>query len=78
MADISRDEFGAWMELIRSDIKGVHTRLDTLNGRTRAVETELAVMKASGSDGGPSKDSAARWGAGIGAGLLALWQYFGK
>lgn len=28
---------------VRADIAGVHDRLDTLNGRTRSVETTVAI-----------------------------------
>lgn len=31
---------------IRSDIAGIHNRLDLLNGRTREVEKSTAVYKA--------------------------------
>ena len=31
---------------IRMDIKGVHERLDLLNGRTRALENRMAVVWA--------------------------------
>ena len=45
MAAIERDEFESWMQVLRSDIHGVHTRLDELNGRTRKNETAIAVLE---------------------------------
>lgn len=38
---IERDEFQAAVAIIRDDIKGVHARLDTLNGRTRINEQNV-------------------------------------
>jgi hypothetical protein len=43
---LERDEFEAWMGLLRGDIKGVHERLDGLNGRTRTVESKVAVLES--------------------------------
>jgi hypothetical protein len=44
MADhLSREEFLAHVGYLREDIAGVHDRLDTLNGRTRKVESLTAV-----------------------------------
>ena len=45
MAEISRDEFEGWMQLLREDVQGVHRRLDTLNGRTRTAESAIAVLQ---------------------------------
>lgn len=42
---ISADEFERWMRLLQKDIQGVNDRLDTLNGRTRDVETKVAVLE---------------------------------
>ena len=49
---IDRYEFESWMKLLRDDVQGVHTRLDVLNGRTRTVETEIAVLKDRSANGG--------------------------
>lgn len=38
---IERDEFQAAVLAIRSDIQGVHARLDALNGRTRTNENNI-------------------------------------
>jgi hypothetical protein len=72
---IEREEFEAWMRVLRSDIHGVHTRLDDLNGRTRKAETEIAVLKDRGDQ---SKDGHARyagWGGVIAAAASLLWQF---
>jgi len=45
MATIDRDEFRDAVHLIRDDIAGVHTRLDALNGRTRANEIAIARLQ---------------------------------
>lgn len=46
MADgLERDEFRQWLELLRADIKGVHDRLDAINGRTRTAEQSIAVLQ---------------------------------
>ena len=42
---IERGEFQAAVEQIREDIRGVHTRLDALNGRTRKTESDIAVLQ---------------------------------
>lgn len=68
---INREEFQQWMGLLRDDIKGVHTRLDHLNGRTREVEGKVKVLESE-----RSSDPVARWGAGIGAALSAALAYF--
>ena len=51
MADINRDEFENWMQVLREDIHGVHERLDKLNGRTRTMENAVAVLQDRGADG---------------------------
>ncbi len=81
--DLTREEFIEHFRLLRDDVKGVHTRLDVLNGRTRAVETEVAVLKDRADQhaelaqqtavvAAASKASAMKWGAGIGAAMAAL------
>ena len=62
MADIGRSEFETWMEVLRGDIKGVHDRLDELNGRTRKAEQDIAVLKDRSAD---SRDPTARWTAAL-------------
>lgn len=42
---IERDEFQHAVTLIREDIKQVHDRLDLLNGRTRANETNIVRLQ---------------------------------
>lgn len=77
MAVIERDEFREYMALIREDIAGLGTRLDTLNGRTRDNEQDIAVLKDRAGHG-----LAAAWGGGIvgvivGAAEALRW-WFGK
>lgn len=71
MAELERDEFETWMGVLREDIKGVHVRLDLLNGRTRVTESKIAVLEDRGSD-------ARRGGmvsGGIGAAIVALAEF---
>ena len=68
---IKQSEFERWMELLRNDIHGVHERLDTLNGRTRRAEQDIAVLKDRG-----THDVIARVVAGIGAALAAGFAWF--
>lgn len=68
MSELGRDEWEGWMRLLREDIRGVHDRLDALNGRTRASELRIAVLQDR-SDA--VVDPAARWGA-VGSGIGAL------
>lgn len=42
---VTRDEFRDGIALVRDDIRGVHDRLDQLNGRTRASEQAIAVLQ---------------------------------
>jgi hypothetical protein len=63
---IEREEFESWMNVLRSDIRGVHERLDGLNGRTRQAEQAIAVLQSQA-----TKDPAARYSA-IGAAAAAL------
>ena len=79
MSDLGRQEFEGWMQLIREDIRGVHSRLDTINGRVRNTETEIAVLKDRGTE--KTKDPAARWGAAgaiVAGALTALYQWVSK
>ena len=86
MALIERDEFVAWMDVLRGDIKGVHDRLDDLNGRTRITEQTIAVhadrfntMKDDNK--AQAKSYAGRWGmvlAGAGAVVELVHQWLGK
>lgn len=76
MADISRDEFHAWMEDIKAGIHGIHSRLDALNGRTRSAEQDIAVLRDRSNI---SKGSAAAWGGGISGlvvGLVEIVKWF--
>lgn len=71
--ELSREEFLTHVEIIRADIKGVSDRLDTLNGRTRSVEKDVAVLfdrsegvKMDATAAG--RKSAGKWGAAIAGG----------
>lgn len=64
MADLSREEFIAHIDLVRSDVKATHERLDTLNDRTRKAEQAIAVLVDRGHP--------AAWGGGIGGLMVGL------
>ena len=85
--EISREEFQGWMELIREDISGVHSRLDGLNGRTRTAESAIAVLQNQRSEDVKRMDHAAEsgrdatarvtgYGALIVSVVTALMEYF--
>lgn len=73
---LERDDLDAMEKRLLAAVKGVHDRLDTLNGRTRVVETSVAVLKDRS-----NRDSsrAASWGAGAGAaiagGIIAAYKF---
>lgn len=67
MPEISRDEFTSWMETLRTDIQGVHDRLDKLNDRTRSAEQRIAVL-----DDRASPARAAVLGGGTGGLIIAM------
>lgn len=75
MAELSRDEFLEHMGLLREDVKAVHSRLDVLNGRTRAVEIDVAVLQDRGEE---YRKSGRNWGltaGGIGSAIGAALTY---
>jgi tetrahydromethanopterin S-methyltransferase subunit G len=41
---IDQQDFDRWMQVLRDDIQGVHDRLDTINGRVRTTEQDVAVL----------------------------------
>ena len=61
-----RDDLEAMEHRLLAAVRGVHERLDLLNGRTRQVETSVAVLHDRS-----ERDSAraASWGAGAGAAI---------
>lgn len=78
MAELSRDEWEGWMRLLREDIRGVHDRLDELNGRTRTNERDIAVLQDRGEQ---MKDPTARYtglGAVIAAAATFVYQWMHK
>ena len=70
-----------YFQILREDMKagfeGGHERLDSLNGRTRQNEQDIAVLKDRDQ---LTTDKTARWGAvgailtGAGAALAAWWR----
>ena len=79
MADLSRDEFEQWMNLLLGEVKGTNERLDMLNGRTRKNEQDIAILYDRSLQS--SKDPTARWTglSGIIAGVLTfVYQLFHK
>jgi len=56
---IDRDEFLAAMARVEKGLDGIHTRLDVLNGRTRASENRLTRLET--------------WGSAVVVGVGALW-----
>lgn len=78
MSQITRDDLIDLRELLSARLErgfdDINTRLDVLNGRTRVVETDVAVLKSQ-----DSRDPSARWGA-LGAGMAAaagaVWHWF--
>lgn len=73
MADISREELERLYHTLDAGFTGVHSRLDELNGRTRAAESKIAVLEDRGHP--------AAWGGGVGAlivsvleGIKLLWK----
>lgn len=71
--DVSREEFYRAVDDIRQDIAGVNGRLDTLNGRTRKNEREIAVLRDRG-----ARQNLTAGGTGAGAGILLAmaWEWF--
>ena len=66
--ELSRAEFERWMQALQRGFDGVHSRLDILNGRTRANEKDIAVLS--------DRSSEARKGGfiagGVGAAIVAI------
>lgn len=64
------------LEYIRDGIDGINARLDALNGRTRKVEQDVAVLHDRADQAVASvaanKATAVKYGAGMGALLAAL------
>jgi len=73
MSDLTRSEVerieDRLSKLMQEGFDGVHHRLDTLNGRTRQCESELAVLK----DRSPGRSASVAGGAVSGA-VILIWQ----
>lgn len=57
---------------LRDDMKGIHERLDVLNGRTRTVEQKVAVLEARVVPSRKEKVQQASWVAGVSAAAVAI------
>lgn len=80
---LEREDLQFFTELIREDIKGVHVRLDALNGKTNRNTTDIAVLQSQQEQNNKSmRNQSVGWGTGAGAfvgGLIiAVYQYFSK
>ena len=62
MEPITREEFREAIAQVREDIKGVHTRLDALNGRVRTSEDAIARLQ-----------ERLKWFASVGQGRRHWW-----
>lgn len=68
---IEREEFQAAVAFIREDIRGVQTRLDALNGRTRRNERAIDVLQDRSL---AHRRHGAAWGGFVGGVLMvAAW-----
>ena len=66
-------ELDILLDTIQDGFRGVHTRLDAINGRLRSTEQDIAVLNDRS-----NRDNTARVGAGASAlvaGLGALWHW---
>lgn len=82
MGELSREEFLTHIGYLREDVAGVQTRLDVLNGRTRKLESDVAVLHDRAD---VAKKDGRKYGAGFGAAgatvvgaLYALWEMVTK
>lgn len=83
MAAIERDEFRDYMQLLRdelrednralrTEVQGVNDRLDRLNGRTRASETAIVVLRKDVDEAQATRDERRRtWDGWIGGAVAA-------
>jgi hypothetical protein len=72
MSDLSRAEFLIHLERVHGGIQGVQERLDNLNGRTRACEQDVAILKdRTDTVRRDTRRSVGKWGLGVG-GLMAI------
>lgn len=64
------------LEYLKAGVDAIGDRLDTLNGRTRKVEQDVAVLHDRADQSvaatAANKATAIKWGAGVGAALSAL------
>jgi mevalonate kinase len=73
---VTPEEMPVWVQVLREDIRGIHDRLDTLNGRTRSVEVKVAVLEDRAEQAAKTaiqmngKATKATWGAGLGGAFV--------
>lgn len=76
MADNTEEIIIVHLEYLRGGIDGINERLDALNGRTRKVEQDVAVLHDRADQAvvsaNANKAVALKYGAGMGALLAAL------
>lgn len=65
---LSRAEFLAHMGYVRQDLAEVKDHLAQLNGRTREVETKIAILEVAE----PQASKAAAWGGGVGGVIVGV------
>lgn len=74
--NVDREELKMWIEDLKCGIQGVHERLDTLNGRTRRSEMDIAVLQDRSELSNKRASRAAYAGTGAGASLIAAFELF--
>lgn len=70
MADISREELARLYQTLDDGFRGVHARLDKLNGTVGDHGEAIAVLEDRG-----TRDPLARVGGGIVAVILLIWAW---
>lgn len=73
---VDREELKMWIEDLKHGIDGVHERLDTLNGRTRRTELDIAVLQDRSEIANKRASRAAYAGTGAGAALIGAFELF--
>jgi hypothetical protein len=63
------------VQYIRKSVDRVNDRLDIQNGRISEAEQRIAVLHDRSDE---AKKTGAKWGAGTGALLTAIWHWFAR